>query len=386
MLAKFASNPELSKGRFYQEEIALKEYRTCFQQDKDRIVHSNAFRRLEYKTQVFINHEGDHYRNRLTHSIEVAGVARLIARALGLSEDLAEAIALAHDIGHTPFGHAGEHALDACMKPYGGFSHNAYSIKLLTTLEQRYAKFTGLNLSWEVLEGLAKHNGPLTTDMPEFIRGYNNIYDLDLARFPSIEAQVASLADDIAYHSHDIEDGVRAGLITIDDLRKIPILSQSIDNWSRECKDISTSRLVYETVRELMHVFIADVIVETKKNIASNHIETAEDARNLGAMTVRLSQAMREYNAQIKTMLFAELYKDHVVATTTYKAKRVVQELFKIYMNSPECMPVEWQQFALLSDKNSLAIAVSDYIAGMTDRYAIKELQSFYNLSFNKLF
>lgn len=381
-LNTYACNPENTKGRLYPEESTL--FRNNFQMDKDRIVHSNAFRRLEYKTQVFVNHEGDHYRNRLTHSLEVAGIARLIAGALKVSEDLAECIALAHDMGHTPFGHAGEEALNECMKDYGGFSHNGHSIKLLTKLEYRYASFDGLNLCWEVIEGIAKHNGPIIENIPLEIEEYNKVHDLDLSRFSSIEAQIASLADDIAYHSHDIEDGIRAELLTLEDLQTVELLKKFIDEIKTAHPGVAISRLVYEVTRKLMHYLITDLINTTKANIDRSKALTEEDVRNLNYPLVAFSNEVYNENKRIKELLYDKVYLNHKVILMKLKAKKVVKDLFSLCMDTPECMPLEWQN--KIKTQVDKARIVSDYIAGMTDRYAIREFESFFNLSSNKYF
>jgi dGTPase len=383
-LATYACDPTRSRGRFYKEEPTL--FRNNFQMDRDRIVHSNAFRRLEYKTQVFVNHEGDHYRNRLTHSMEVAVLARLIARALDVSEDLAESIALAHDMGHTPFGHAGEEALNECMANYGGFDHNAHSIKLLTSLEDRYASFDGLNLSWEVLEGIAKHNGPLTGKLPIGIKEYNDIHDLELNKFSSMEAQLASLSDDIAYHSHDIEDGIRARLLSLDDLQTIEIMSQFIKQIKSAHSNIPFARLVYEVTRKLTHYLVTDLITTTQENIKNYNITTQQDVRELGKAVVEFSPKVCSENKRIKELLFEKVYKNHQVILMKLKSQKVVKDLFNLCMETPECMPVEWQKRMTDSAPAAKARIISDYIAGMTDRYAIREFESFFNLSSNKYF
>ncbi|MCC2646331.1 MAG: deoxyguanosinetriphosphate triphosphohydrolase [Rickettsiaceae bacterium] len=383
-LATYACEPNKTRGRLILEEPSL--FRNNFQMDRDRIVHSNAFRRLEYKTQVFVNHEGDHYRNRLTHSMEVAILARLIARALGVSEDLSEAIALAHDMGHTPFGHAGEEALDECMKEFGGFDHNAHSIKLLTQLEDRYASFDGLNLSWEVLEGIAKHNGPLTGDLPLAIKEYNDKHDLELNKFSSIEAQVAALADDIAYHSHDIEDGIRAGLLTIEDLESIEIMSEFVSEIKAKHPNIPFGRLVYEITRKLTHYLVTDLITTTRANITNNNIVSERDVREFSKALVAFSPKVEEENKRIKSLLFEKVYLEHKVMLMKVKAQKVIKELFALCMEKPDSMPLEWQRRITENTTQYRARVISDYIAGMTDRYAIREFESFFNLSSNRYF
>jgi dGTPase len=382
-LANFACDPIKTRGRLHPELPTP--YRNEFQRDKDRIIHSNAFRRLEYKTQVFVNHEGDHYRNRLTHSIEVASVARSIAEALDLSPDLAETISLAHDMGHTPFGHAGEDALDECMKNYGGFCHNAQSIKLLTFLEQRYAAYDGLNLTWEVLEGIAKHNGPLIGSVPESIIEYNAKHNLELNTYASAEAQVSSLADDIAYQGHDIEDAVRAELLRIEDLEELEFLADYIKLVKNKYPDIHINRLVYELIRYLNHYFVDDLLAETRKNIKDNNIETIDDIRNRSSPIVAFSKAAEERLFTIKKFLFDKVYYHEKVQAMTFQAKQVVQKLFDLYMNFPESLPLEWQDSVKGKIELERAKIVSDYIAGMTDRYAIRECQTLCNLKFENV-
>jgi len=381
MLAPFACDPHHSRGRLYEESTTP--YRNEFQRDKDRIIHSNAFRRLEYKTQVYVNHEGDHYRNRLTHSIEVASIARSIATELNVSADLAEAIALAHDMGHTPFGHAGEDALNNCMKDYGGFDHNAHSIKLLTQLEQRYAAYDGLNLTWEVLEGIAKHNGPLTTDIPDIITQYNAKHDLDLCHYASMEAQIAALSDDIAYHGHDLEDAVRAELITIEDLMEIDFLSDYIKAVRNKYPDLHHNRLIYETIRFLNHYFVDDLLAMTRQNIAYENILSEDNIRHLKKPIVEFSHEAEERLVLIKSFLFAKVYTHDKVTEMTVQSKEVVKRLFSVYMGSIKLLPDAWYALAKNATTKACATIVADYIAGMTDRYAIRECETLCNLTFS---
>ncbi len=380
MLATFAMNPRDTIGRLYPEVPTP--YRNEFQRDKDRIIHSNAFRRLEYKTQVFVNHEGDHYRNRLTHSIEVASVARSLAGALCLSEDLAECVALAHDLGHTPFGHAGEDALDECMKDYGGFDHNAHAIKLLTSLEQRYAAYDGLNLTWEVLDGVTKHNGPVTGDIAEAIVNYNEMHNLRLNEFSSAEAQVAALSDDIAYHGHDLEDGIRARLFTIDDLEELEFISVYISRVRAKFPHLSHGKMIYEVIRHLTHSLIEDLLEVTRSNIKKYGIKTSDDVRLLGKPLIEFSPLGLDYMVRIKDFLMRRVYKHNRVTSVAFKCKHVVRRLFELYMDNPEVLPVEWRKSIAIGSETQARI-ISDYIAGMTDRYAIKEFQSFYSMNFS---
>lgn len=380
MYASYATDPAKTRGRLYGEKATP--YRNEFQRDKDRIIHSNTFRRLQYKTQVFINHEGDHYRNRLTHSIEVSSIARSIARDLGGCEDLAECIALAHDLGHTPFGHSGEDALEDCMKNYGGFCHNAHAIKLLTKLEKRYCSYDGLNLTWEVIEGIAKHNGPLLDNIPLAIKEYNDQHDLELDQYSSLEAQVAALSDDITYNCHDLEDGIRAGMFEIDDLRKVEAISPIVNKIVSMYPMMNKRRHIFEIVREMAHILIEDLLAVTKNNIKNNKIETSEEIRLLGRPVVEFSENVRKLISDIRDFLRINVYENHKVVLIRYKCKKVVKELFLLYFNNPECLPKEWHVNAVSNDIQKARI-ISDFIAGMTDRYAIEKYNSLFSLSAN---
>jgi dGTPase len=366
MTASFSCNPSKTRGRLFNEENI--DHRNNFQRDRERIIHSNSFRRLEYKTQVFVNHEGDHYRTRLTHSLEVASNARSIARALGASEDLAESIALAHDLGHPPFGHAGEDALNEVMLQYGGFCHNAHAIKLLTKIEKRYAAFDGLNLCWETLEGVAKHNGPIDSP-PKSLMEYNEIHDLELSKFSSIEAQIAAIADDISYHSHDIEDGIRALMFDIDSLRSIEILDVIIKKIKNLYTNLTLDRLVYETARELSHIMISDIISNTVYNIAKLSINSEQDVRDCETQLVVLSKEMYKANQQIREFLYKNMYLHEKMKDQREEAKNIVRNLFRKYMEDPDRLPDSWREN--IGSEYSKAQIVGDYIAGMTDRYAI---------------
>lgn len=373
MLASYATNPKSSKGRLYVEKPTP--YRNEFQRDKDRIIHSNTFRRLQYKTQVFINHEGDHYRNRLTHSVEVASIARSLARDLEVSEDLAECIALAHDLGHTPFGHAGEDALHECMEEYEGFDHNAHALRLLTKLEKRYGAYDGLNLTWEVLEGIAKHNGPITENIPVAITEYNKENDLKLNEYSSLESQVAALADDIAYNCHDLEDGIRANMFKIEDLSAMPDLKPVINQILKKFPYEDTGCQIFEIVRELAHILIEDLLANTKKNIQENKVVTASDVRKHGKQLVDFSDEVKRLIKTIRAFLWDYVYGNHGVILVRYKCRKVVKELFNMYFSNPECMPPIWRARSV-GNELVKARAVSDYIAGMTDRYAIDRFNS----------
>ncbi len=375
-LASYASHPSHSRGRRVAEAECT--MRDAFQRDRDRIIHSAAFRRLEYKTQVFVNHEGDHYRTRLTHSLEVSQLARSLSRCLKLNEDLAEALALAHDLGHTPFGHAGEDGLNEAMQNYGGFDHNAQTIRILTQLEARYAGFDGLNLTWETLEGIAKHNGPLvgegiTKPLPRALAHYAKTHDLALESYPSLEAQVASLADDIAYHNHDIEDGLRAGFFTLEDLAELPLLSEIIREVSEVYPTLAQTRMVHEVVRRMINRMVADLLKTTEEAIAAAKITHVDDVRAYGKMLAGFSPEMTEANQQIKTYLFTHMYRHYKVNRMSSKARRVVRELFHFFLAEPECLPTQWREQVDDAASQRTAECVADYIAGMTDRFALEE-------------
>jgi dGTPase len=378
-LASYASFPHQTRGRLIAEESSP--YRNHYQRDRDRIVHSMAFRRLEYKTQVFVNHEGDHYRTRLTHSLEVAQIARTISRALGLCEELAEAIALAHDLGHPPFGHAGEEALNSVMQPYGGFDHNAHALKIITQLEQRYASFDGLNLSWETIEGIAKHNGPLLPERNGFhlhadIRLCDAHYHLALDGYASLEAQVAALADDIAYHAHDIEDGLRAGLFSIDEVESLPIIGDIYRHNYMLYPHVDVQRIVYESTRSMINGLVSSLLSHTQSILRYHHIESVEQVRKMGIGLVGFPDEISKNHLVIKAFLMENMYRHYKVNRMSSKAGRVVRDLFIAYMDSPQCLPTMWQRKTCELDNPATVIA--DYIAGMTDRYAWKEHQQFY--------
>jgi dGTPase len=382
--APYATRPEWSRGRLYaQAESAT---RTAFQRDRDRIIHSAAFRHLQYKTQVFVSHEGANFRNRLTHSLEVAQVARSISRVLGLDEDLAEALALAHDLGHTPFGHAGEEALDAAMADFGGFDHNAQSLRVVTRLERRYPEFDGLNLSWETLEGLVKHNGPLVgpaarrrSELPRAITEYVARHDLELDTFPGAEAQVAALADDIAYNSHDIDDGLRAGLFAIADLADVPLVGPVFAEVAREFPGIEPSLHIHEAVRRLIGLMILDLIGETRARLADMAPDSAEAVRALGRPLVAFSEDMRANDIALKRFLFQNMYRHYTVNRVSSKCRRVVRDLFTLLLAEPECLPPDWRRLTLDVDEVKTARVVADYIAGMTDHHALEEHRRLYD-------
>jgi dGTPase len=378
MLAKFACDPKNSVGRLYPESSLLAVV-SPYELDRSRIIESNAFRRLDCKTQVFIGNEGDHYRNRLTHSLEAAQIARIVSKALHISTDLAENLALAHDLGHAPFGHAGEDALKEVMQEYGeDFDHNSHTIKLLTKLEKKYPMFDGLNLSWETIEGIVKHNGPLLNPS-KIVLEYSEKHDLDLVRYSSLEAQVSSLSDDVAYNNHDIDDGFRAGLINIEELREISIIGKLIDLIKKEHPRIEADKVIHETVQRMKHAMITDLIDSTRRNIKKFSIETIEDVRSLGRPLARFSDEMEQYNIEIKKFLMLKVYRSSGINRMSNKAKRIIKELFHLYMNDLGCLPQNWQ--INLSEKGNAAILVCDFIACMSDRYAMAEYRSFFELS-----
>jgi dGTPase len=375
-LAPYASKPEETRGRLHPEpEHSM---RSPFQRDRDRIIHSTAFRRLIHKTQVFVYHEGDHYRTRLTHSLEVAQIARTISRALGLDEDLAETLALAHDLGHTPFGHAGEEALNAAMARFGGFSHNDHTLRILTRLERRYAEFDGLNLSWESLEGTVKHNGPLRAPgidrpLPPTIVEYDRRHPLALDQFPGAEAQVAALADDIAYNNHDIDDGLRAGLFSVADLADVPLVGPVFQGVAARYAGIEEPRLIHEAIRRVIDRMVGDLIAETRSRLVASGVNSADEIRALGAPVVAFSAEMRDNDRALKEFLLERMYRHHRVNRMSAKAHRVVHDLFALYLAEPQCLPNEWRRLAGAPDDPQTARVAADYLAGMTDRFALDE-------------
>ncbi len=374
--APFAAT--VSRGRLHPEEESA--HRSPFQRDRDRIIHSGAFRRLKHKTQVFVEHEGDYYRTRLTHSIEVAQVARTIARTLGLNEDLAEAVALAHDLGHTPFGHTGEDALAACMAPYGGFDHNAQALKIVTALEQKYAAFDGLNLTWETLEGIAKHNGPVLpapdadrAALPFAIAEYDARHPLELHTHAGAEAQVAALADDIAYNNHDLDDGLRAGLFTTQDARALPLVGRAWAAVEAAHPGLDPHRAQAEALRRVFGAMVEDVLTETESRLRAAAPGSMAAVRALGAPVAAFSTAMRAEVDAIRAFLMRNMYRHWRVMRMRAKAARVVEELFAIFTAEPRLLPPEWAIAARGGDDTDRARTVADYIAGMTDRFALQE-------------
>jgi dGTPase len=380
LLAAYACRPECSRGRRYAEPESR--LRSPYQRDRDRIVHSTAFRRLEYKTQVFVNHEGDHFRTRLTHTLEVAQIARTAARALRLDEDLAEAVALAHDLGHSPFGHAGELALDAVLAEFGGFDHNAQTLRVVTYLERRYAGFDGLNLSWETLEGVVKHNGPLIGDRAApYVAAYSADYDLELESYPSAEAQIAALADDIAYVSHDLDDGLRARMFLLDDLRGLPLVGATVDLVTGQHPGLETPRLVHETLRRLIDAMVGDLVEETERRIAALRPASVHDIRAADQPVAAFSPPIAEALAGLRGFLHAHMYNHYKVRRMQLKAQRIVEELFDGLLREPDCLPPQWRARAGAPGAPRTVEAIADYIAGMTDRYALDEHDRLFNLT-----
>ena len=372
-LAGYASNPQHTRGRLHNEDKVLPNCerrgpRDIYQRDRDRIIHSISFRRLRHKTQVFVAPDGDHYRVRLTHSLEVAQIGRAIARTLGLNEDLTEALCLAHDIGHPPFGHAGEYALQEALSEYGGFDHNAQTIRTLTKLEQPYPLWDGLNLSWEMLEGLAKHNGPVTKPSWALAEA-NDMMDLELASWPSLEAQIAAVADDIAYDNHDIDDGLRANLLSIDQLMALPELAETWEAIQKNYIGIKAKRLIPELVRDQIGVMVNDVISATRARIAAHGIVTADDVRKCGVMIGGFSEEMAVRERTLKSFMYDNLYNHPEQVDAAERARVIIADLFKAYCNKPELMPISWT-IGMSGNETHRIRHIADFLAGMTDRYA----------------
>ena len=372
--APYAVRVETARGRLHPEPEAAT--RSPWQRDRDRVIHSAAFRKLQYKTQVFVNHEGDFFRTRLTHSLEVAQIARSIARALGLNEDLTEALALAHDLGHTPFGHAGEEAMQGAMLGCGGFDHNTQSMRIVTLLERRYAAFDGLNLTWESLEGLAKHNGPVRDPSPYLVT-YDRGHPLELGSYASAEAQVASMADDIAYHGHDLDDGLRAGLLDLADLGDVPVVGAALDEARTACAVRpgvgQSSRLRHETIRRVIDRLTSDLTEESRHLLAALAPMEADAIRRHDSPVIAFSARMQGQNAAIRSFLHARLYRHWRVNRMAVKARQVTATLFSILSGNPGLLPDGWREAALAGGEAAAQRVVADYIAGMTDRFAIDE-------------
>jgi dGTPase len=371
MRAPYASDPGASRGRLFPEDESV--FRSCFQRDRDRIIHASAFRRLKHKTQVFIEHEGDYFRTRLTHSIEVAQVARTISGALGLNAELTEAVALAHDLGHTPFGHTGEDALSDLMAPYGGFDHNAQALRIVTDLERHYAEFDGLNLTWETLEGIAKHNGPVVGHLPWALQVYQTKHDLELDTYASAEAQVAAISDDVAYNHHDLHDGLRAELFSTDELAELPILKGCFERVDAKYPGLNYYRRRHEALRRFFGVLVEDVIGVAQDSLQQIQPETAQDIRRAGFQIIRFSDPVFQDLKVIRAFLFTRMYRAPSVIVMREKVTQVVEELFPFFIAHPENLPKQWRK-DVEEAKGEVALAriVSDYIAGMTDRFALQ--------------
>ena len=378
MQAIFAADPAGTKGRLFPEEESA--HRTPFHRDRDRIIHSSAFRRLKHKTQVFVEHEGDYFRTRLTHSIEVAQVARTLANALGLNQELAEAVALAHDLGHTPFGHTGEDAMDELMQPYGGFDHNAQALKIVTSLERSYAEFDGLNLTWETLEGIAKHNGPVDAPLPYAFAEYNAKHDLELRTHACAEAQVAALADDIAYNNHDLHDGLRAGLFTDDEVAALPLVGPCFAEVDEKYPNLDLRRRRNEALRRFFGVMVEDVLRMTRDNLLDLDPQSAQDIRMAGRPMAQFSSDLWADLKQVRTFLFTRMYRAPSVVAMRKDVSAKVRGLFPYFMEKPYLLPMEWQvEFAHSPDEQTIARVVCDYIAGMTDRFALQQYEQLLN-------
>ena len=389
MLKPYACHPQDSRGRLHDESIST--FRSPFQRDRDRIIHSSAFRRLKHKTQVFVEHEGDYYRTRLTHTIEVAQVARTIAGALGLNTDLAEAVALAHDLGHPPFGHTGEDALHGLMAPYGGFDHNAQALRIVTKLEKHYAGFDGLNLTWETLEGIAKHNGPAISDhggshsaptrelLPYALIEVDNLWDLELSTNASAEAQVAAVADDCAYNHHDLHDGLRAGLFTEDDLCELPVIGECFAEVDRLHPGLEPMRRRHEALRRVFGVMVEDVIAVAENRLTALQPQSVDDIRSMEGPIIRFSKPLYQNLKAIKGFLFTQMYRAPSVVVERQRVTMMVNALFPLFMEQPELLPEDWHEDVARAvargneGQTELARVVLDYVAGMTDRFAIQE-------------
>ncbi len=378
----WAENPATSRGR--RQEEAPSATRTPFARDRDRIIHATAFRRLKEKTQVFVAHEGDHYRTRLTHSLEVAQIARSIATALKLDADLAETIALGHDLGHPPFGHAGEDELERQMAPFGGFDHNVQTFRVLTEIERQYPRFAGLNLTWETLEGIVKHNGPATglLDRPVWsaIVDFNRDFDLGLSGWASAEAQVAALSDDVAYNNHDVDDGLQAGLFRLDELLDVPLVGPVLATVRRDYPDLDDRLTRLETVRRLIGVMVGDVLAETRARAEASGVASAADVRNLGQALVAFSPEVAEDLARLRAFLYERMYHHWKVNRSRSQARRILAEMFALFLAEPEVLPGEWFERLRHLEQVGRARVICDYIAGMTDRYAIEEHRRLFHL------
>ena len=385
MTAPYACHPEASRGRLHPERMST--FRSPWQRDRDRIIHSSAFRRLKHKTQVFVEHDGeayrgDYFRTRLTHTIEVAQVARTIAGALGLNPDLAETVALAHDLGHPPFGHTGEDALAALMEPYGGFDHNAQALRIVTRLERHYADFDGLNLTWEALEGIAKHNGPVAGPLPYALAEVNAQWDLELHTNASAEAQVAAVADDVAYNHHDLHDGLRAELFTEAELAELPLVGPAFAEVDRLYPGLDPTRRRYEALRRVFGVMVEDVIAVAQNRLAGLQPQSAQEIRDMDGPIIRFSKPLYQNIKAIKSFLFTRMYRAPSVVVERSNVTAMLNDLFPLFLHDPGQMPEHWCRVARAAgDETQCARVVLDYVAGMTDRFAIAEHQRLFSNS-----
>ena len=380
MQCNYAVNPDKSKGRFFEETESG--HRSLYQRDRDRIIHSSAFRRLKHKTQVFVAHEGDYFRTRLTHSIEVGQIARTLAGSLGLNIDLAEAISLAHDLGHPPFGHSGEEALNLCMKPFGGFDHNIQAIKIVTKLEKNYASFDGLNLSWETLEGIAKHNGPLKVEENYYLREYNANHDLSLETFPSCEAQVAAISDDIAYNTHDLSDGLRAELFNVSDLFDLPIVGDCFREVEKLYPTVDQSRKCHEAFRRVFSLMVEDVLSESNRRLSGFLNSNVDAVRCHTEAVVGFSAEFYSDLKKIKEFLFERMYRHWKVNRLRYRSSHVISELFRMFFEQSDMLPGDWGSLTKKANQTDRGRIIGDYIAGMTDQYALMEYRKLTNDDF----
>lgn len=385
-LAIYACRPDASRGRVIKEEES--QHRTPFQRDRDRIIHTSAFRRLKYKTQVFVYHEGDHYRTRLSHTIEVAQIARTLARALMVNEDLAEAVALAHDLGHTPFAHMGEDTLKECMKDLGGFYHNDQSLRILTTLEQKYPNWVGLNLTWETLEGVCKHNGPVLITgkekLPVALSELQAKMDMELDKYGSVEAQCAAIADDIAYNNHDVEDGLRAGFFKLDDIENLELFKGPLADIRRSYPHISQPILIAELIRNMIGAMVVDVLDTSKENLKRINPQSPVEVANAGEQIVCFSKKMESQVNELRAFLFDRMYRHYSIERIRLKVERIIPDLFSAFLNQYRLLPEHWQKRVIdvggVDDRLARARVVCDYVAGMTDRFAIREHERMFDL------
>ncbi|WDM85755.1 deoxyguanosinetriphosphate triphosphohydrolase [Ehrlichia sp. JZT12] len=392
-LAKYACRPMETRGRIFNEKED--QYHNCYQMDRDRIIYSSSFRKLQYKTQVFINYESDYYRTRLTHSLEVAQIARSLSRRLHFNEDLTEAISLAHDLGHPPFGHAGEEALNDVAKHHLGFDHNIQALRILTFLEKRYIEFDGMNLTWETIEGVAKHNGPIigknsvnsNKKIHKFMLDYDTDYKLDLHDFSSAEAQIAAISDDIAYNIHDIDDGIRAKILVIEELLELPLIGEIFKKVIDDNPgfSISDTRIINEFLRKTVDIMIGDIVLQVTNNIKKYNISSQNDIRKLDKVFVSFSSEMNQYKVNLQNFLRAKLYNHYKVKRVKNKVKRMIKELFQVFYDDPQILPADWGIRAVNADLIDKSTVICDFISGMTDRFAIQEHRKIFDATYEML-